>query len=170
MFAQGLGEGKMIIEFTCNGERKRVDVSPDMRAIDLLRDVLGLTGTKEGCGRGECGACTILLDGKPVPSCLLYTSKLNGRKVQTIEGVAEKDGKLNPIQEAFIEEGAVQCGFCTPGMILSSKALLEKNPQPSEKEIEEALSGNICRCTGYTKIIKAVKSASVKIAKEKGNE
>ena len=160
----------MIIEFTCNGEMKRVDVPADMRAIDLIRDILGLTGTKEGCGRGECGACTILLDGKPVPSCLLYAPKLNGRKVQTIEGVAEKDGKLNPIQEAFIEEGAVQCGFCTPGMILSSKALLEKNPQPSEKEIEEALSGNICRCTGYTKIIKAVKSASVKIAKEKGNE
>jgi carbon-monoxide dehydrogenase small subunit len=160
----------MVIEFTCNGEMKKVDVPADMRALDLLRDVLGLTGTKEGCGKGECGACTILLDGKPVNSCLLYAPKLNGRKVQTIEGVAKKDGKLNPIQEAFIEEGAVQCGFCTPGMILSSKALLEHNPQPGEKEIEEALSGNICRCTGYTRIIKAVKHASVKVAKEKGNE
>lgn len=160
----------MIIEFTCNGEMRKVDVPADMRAIDLLRDVLGLTGVKEGCGRGECGACTILLDGKPVNSCLLYAPKLNGRRVQTIEGITEKDGKLSPIQEAFIEEGAVQCGFCTPGMILSSKALLEKNSKPGEKEIEEALSGNICRCTGYTKIIKAVKSASVKIAKEKGNE
>lgn len=153
----------MIIEFTCNGEMKRVDVPADMRAIDLIRDVLGLTGTKEGCGRGECGACTILLDGKPVPSCLLYAPKLNGRKVQTIEGITEKHGKLSPIQEAFIEEGAVQCGFCTPGMILSSKALLEKNPHPSDKEIEEAISGNICRCTGYTKIIKAIKSASNKM-------
>lgn len=160
----------MIIEFTCNGEMKKVDVPANMRAIDLLRDALGLTGTKEGCGKGECGACTILLDGKPIPSCILYASKLNGRKVQTIEGITEKDGKLSPIQEAFIEEGAVQCGFCTPGMILSSKALLEENSQPTEEEIEEALSGNICRCTGYTKIIKAVKSASVKIAKEKGNE
>ena len=160
----------MIIEFTFNGEMRKVDVPADMRAIDLLRDVLGLTGVKEGCGRGECGACTILLDGKPVNSCLLYAPKLNGRRVQTIEGITEKDGKLSPIQEAFIEEGAVQCGFCTPGMILSSKALLEKNSKPGEKEIEEALSGNICRCTGYTKIIKAVKSASVKIAKEKGNE
>lgn len=160
----------MIIEFTCNGEMRKVDVPADMRAIDLLRDVLGLTGVKEGCGRGECGACTILLDGKPVNSCLLYAPKLNGRRVQTIEGITEKDGKLSSIQEAFIEGGAVQCGFCTPGMILSSKALLEKNSKPGEKEIEEALSGNICRCTGYTKIIKAVKSASVKIAKEKGNE
>ena len=160
----------MIIEFTCNGEMRKVDVPADMRAIDLFRDVLGLTGVKVGCGRGECGACTILLDGKPVNSCLLYAPKLNGRRVQTIEGITEKDGKLSPIQEAFIEEGAVQCGFCTPGMILSSKALLEKNSKPGEKEIEEALSGNICRCTGYTKIIKAVKSASVKIAKEKGNE
>lgn len=153
----------MIIEFTCNGEMKGVDVPADMRAIDLIRDVLGLTGTKEGCGRGECGACTILLDGKPVPSCLLYAPKLNGRKVQTIEGITEKDGKLSPIQEAFIEEGAVQCGFCTPGMILSSKALLEKNPYPSDAEIEEAISGNICRCTGYTKIIKAIKSVSDKM-------
>jgi carbon-monoxide dehydrogenase small subunit len=160
----------MIIEFTCNGEMRKVDVPADMRAIDLFRDVLGLTGAKEGCGRGECGACTILLDGKPVNSCLLYAPKLNGRRVQTIEGITEKDGKLSSIQEAFIEGGAVQCGFCTPGMILSSKALLEKNSKPGEKEIEEALSGNICRCTGYTKIIKAVKSASVKIAKEKGNE
>lgn len=153
----------MIIEFTCNGEIKRVDVPADMRAIDLLRDVLGLTGTKEGCGRGECGACTILLDGKPVNSCLLYAPKLSGKKVQTIEGVAKKDGKLSPLQEAFLEEGAVQCGFCTPGMILSSKTLLEKNPHPSDEEIEEAISGNICRCTGYTKIIKAIKSASDKM-------
>ena len=160
----------MIIEFSCNGEIRKVDVPADMRAIDLLRDVLRLTGVKEGCGRGECGACTILLEGKPVNSCLLYAPKLNGKNVQTIEGVAKREGKLNPIQETFIEEGAVQCGFCTPGMILSSKALLEQNPQPNEEEIEEALSGNICRCTGYTKIIKAVKSASAKIAKEERNE
>lgn len=159
----------MIIEFTCNDEMKRVDVPADMRAIDLIRDVLGLTGTKEGCGRGECGACTILLDGKPVPSCLLYALKLNGRKVQTIEGITEKDGKLSPIQEAFIEEWAVQCGFCTPGVIMSSKALLEENSHPTEEEIEEAISGNICRCTGYTKIVKAIKSASNKMNGEVKN-
>jgi len=160
----------MIIEFTCNGEIRKVDVPADMRVIDLLRDVLELTGTKEGCGKGECGACTILLDGKPVNSCLLYAPKLNGKKVQTIEGITKRDEELNPIQEAFIEEGAVQCGFCTPGMILSAKALLEQNPHPNEEEIEEALSGNICRCTGYSKVIKAVKNASVKIARGKGNE
>jgi carbon-monoxide dehydrogenase small subunit len=150
----------MRIEFICNGENVTVDAEPDMRALDLLRDILGLTGTKEGCGRGECGACTILLDDAPVNACLLYAAKLQGRSVETIEGIARADGKLHPIQEAFLDEGAVQCGYCTPGMVLSTKALLMKNPTPDVADIEEALSGNFCRCTGYGKIVRAVQRAS----------
>ena len=150
----------MLVEVTCNGKKMRVEVEPDMRALDLIRDVLGLTGTKEGCGRGECGACTILVDGRAVNSCLMYAAKLNGRDVITIEGLSGDNDKLHPIQEAFLEEGAVQCGFCTPGMIMSAKGLLDQNPEPCEEEIEEAISGNICRCTGYIKIIKAVKRAA----------
>jgi len=174
----------MLLEFELNGKQTRVEVEPTLRALDLLRDVLGLTGTKEGCGRGECGACTILLDGKPVNSCLLYAAKLQGRRVTTIEGLsgaadgtadAAADGavggaatnragddspRLNPLQEAFLAEGAVQCGFCTPGMILSAKSLLDRNPDPEVEEIEEALSGNLCRCTGYGKIVKAVQRAA----------
>lgn len=150
----------MRVQFTCNGEAVSVEARPDMRVLDLLRDLLGLTGTKEGCGRGECGACTILLDGEPVNACLLHAAKLQGRQVQTIEGVTLKDGTLDPVQEAFLEEGAVQCGYCTPGMILSAKALLAKNPKPAVSDIEEALSGNFCRCTGYSRIVKAVQRAS----------
>jgi carbon-monoxide dehydrogenase small subunit len=150
----------MRIQFICNGEKVAVDAEPDMRVIDLLRDSLGLTGTKEGCGKGECGACTILLDEAPVNACLLYAAKLDGRTVETIEGVARADGRLHPIQEAFLEEGAVQCGYCTPGMVLSTKALLRKNPTPDIAAIEEALSGNFCRCTGYVKIVRAVQRAS----------
>ncbi len=151
----------MRIEFTCNGRKTAVEAAPDMRALDLLRDMLGLTGTKEGCGRGECGACTILLDGQPVNACLVYAAKLAGRSVTTIEGVARPDGTLDPVQEAFLEEGAVQCGYCTPGMILSAKALLAKDPRPTVAAIEEGLSGNFCRCTGYAKIVKAVQKAAV---------
>ena len=150
----------MRIEFTCNGEKTAVEARPDMRALDLLRDTLGLTGTKEGCGRGECGACTILLDGEPVNACFLYAAKLQGRRVETIEGCAGRDGRLDPIQEAFLDAGAVQCGYCTPGMIMSAKALLRKNASPDVAAIEEALSGNFCRCTGYAKIVKAVQRAS----------
>jgi carbon-monoxide dehydrogenase small subunit len=133
-----------------------------MRALDVLRDLLGLTGTKEGCGRGECGACTILLDGEPVNACLLYAAKLQGRNVLTVEGLAPSGGAvgLHPLQEAFLEEGAVQCGYCTPGMLLSAKALLDRVPRPTVPEIEEALSGNLCRCTGYAKIVKAVQRAA----------
>jgi carbon-monoxide dehydrogenase small subunit len=149
----------MRVEFTCNGKHTVVEAPPDMRALDLLRDLLGLTGTKEGCGRGECGACTILLDDEPVNACLLYAAKLSGRRVETIEGLASPDGTLHPIQEAFLDEGAVQCGYCTPGMILSAKALLSRDPDPEVADIEEALSGNFCRCTGYTKIVKAVQRA-----------
>jgi carbon-monoxide dehydrogenase small subunit len=159
------GGKTMLLEFELNGKQTRVEAEPTLRALDLLRDVLGLTGTKEGCGRGECGACTILLDGKPVSSCLLYAAKLQGRRVTTIEGLgeaaeSEKGRALHPLQEAFLAEGAVQCGFCTPGMILSAKSLLDRNPDPEVEEIEEALSGNLCRCTGYAKIVKAVQRAA----------
>jgi carbon-monoxide dehydrogenase small subunit len=150
----------MRIEFICNGEKVAVEAGGDMRALDLLRNTLGLTGTKEGCGRGECGACTILLDDEPVNACLLYAAKLQGKRVDTIEGMAGKDGRLHPIQEAFLEEGAVQCGYCTPGMVLATKALLMRTPRPDVAAIEEALSGNFCRCTGYGKIVKAVQKAS----------
>jgi len=149
----------MLLEFTCNGRPVRAEADGALRALDLLRDVLGLTGTKEGCGRGECGACTILVDGRPVNACLLYAAKLAGRTVLTIEGLARGDA-LHPLQQAFLEEGAVQCGYCTPGMLLSAKALLDCVPNPTVPEVEEALSGNLCRCTGYAKIIKAVQRAA----------
>jgi carbon-monoxide dehydrogenase small subunit len=149
----------MQLEFTCNGRPVRLEADGSMRALDLLRDLLGLTGTKEGCGRGECGACTILVDGEPVNACLLYAAKLQGRAVLTVEGLAKGDG-LHPLQEAFLEEGAVQCGYCTPGLLLSSKALLDRVPHPTVPEIEQALSGNLCRCTGYAKILKAVQRAA----------
>jgi carbon-monoxide dehydrogenase small subunit len=152
----------MRLEFCCNGRPVRLEADGSMRALDLLRDLLGLTGTKEGCGRGECGACTILVDGEPVNACLLYAAKLQGRAVLTVEGLAaSRDGEgLHPLQEAFLEEGAVQCGYCTPGLLLSSKALLDRLPHPTEPEIGEALSGNLCRCTGYAKIVKAVQRAA----------
>jgi len=150
----------MLLEFTCNGKPVRVEAEGSLRALDLLRDRLGLTGTKEGCGRGECGACTILVEGRPVNACLLYAAKLAGRSVLTVEGLAGPDGALHPLQEAFLEEGAVQCGYCTPGMLLSAKALLDRSPHPGTAEIEQALSGNLCRCTGYAKIVKAVQRAA----------
>lgn len=160
----------MKISFTCNGKPKTVDVSPEMRALDVLRDELGLTGVKEGCGKGECGACTVLVDGRPVPSCLMFAPKLDGTEVLTIEGLEGPDGQLHPLQDAFLEEGAVQCGFCTPGMIMSAKALLDEVPHPDTGRIEDALSGNICRCTGYGKIIKAVKRAADTCAGEGSHE
>jgi len=124
-----------------------------------LRDDLGLTGTKEGCGKGECGACTVLIDGKPVNSCLMFAYQANGSKVTTIEGL-EENGELHPLQEAFVEEGAVQCGFCTPGMIMAAKAILDANPKPTREEIRQGISGNLCRCTGYVKIINAIEAAA----------
>lgn len=148
----------MKIAFTLNREEIDMELDPGRRVVDVLREDLGLTGTKEGCGSGECGACTILVDGEPRASCLMLAVQLQGRHIMTIEGLS-KDSKLHPIQKAFIECGAVQCGFCTPGMILSSFHLLEKNSSPCRKDIREAISGNLCRCTGYNKIVDAVAEA-----------
>jgi aerobic-type carbon monoxide dehydrogenase small subunit (CoxS/CutS family) len=142
-----------------NGEEVSVLVRPDALLLDVLRDELGLMGTKEACGQGECGACTVLLDGEPVASCLVPALKAQGREVLTVEGLAT-GGELHPLQKAFIEHGAVQCGYCTPGMLMSAKALLGRNPHPTEEEIKEAISGNLCRCTGYVKIVEAIKAAA----------
>jgi carbon-monoxide dehydrogenase small subunit len=149
-----------------NGKNVEVNVDPSRSLVDVLRTDLGLTGTKKGCGEGECGACTILLDGKPVNSCIVPVMKAQGRNILTIEGLAEA-GELHPIQEAFIEAGAVQCGFCTPGVILSAKSLLEEFENPSQEEITEALSGHLCRCTGYLQFYDALKIAAEKIAEKK---
>ena len=149
----------MRIEVTINGQRKQFDVEPNILLLNLLRDRLYLKGAKYGCGIGECGACTVLLDGEAVHSCMILAVEADGRCVNTIEGLADDD-ELDPIQEAFIEEGAVQCGFCTPGFIMTTKALLTENPHPSEGEIREYLKGNLCRCTGYTNIVKAVQSSA----------
>jgi carbon-monoxide dehydrogenase small subunit len=148
------------LAFQLNGRAVNVTIAPDTLLVDLLRDVLGQKGTKIGCREGECGACTVLLDGLPVNSCLLPALKVQGRSVVTIEGLTRPDGALDPVQQAFIEAGAVQCGFCTPGMILNAKALLQVNPRPEEAEIRKALSGVLCRCTGYQKIIRAVQAAA----------
>ncbi|PRR69518.1 Nicotinate dehydrogenase small FeS subunit [Moorella humiferrea] len=148
------------IKLTVNGRLYQVDVPADTTLLELLRDYLGLTGTKEGCGKGECGACTVIMDGLAVDSCLIPAAKADGAEIQTVEGLASPDGRLHPLQEAFIGEGAVQCGFCTPGMIMSAKALLDRNPNPSREEIKDALAGNLCRCTGYAKIIAAVEKAA----------
>ena len=148
------------LSFTLNGKPVQVSVSPDTLLIDLLRDDLGLTGTKAGCREGECGACTVLVDGEPMNSCLIPVMKVAGRKVVTIEGLESEDGTLDHLQESFMNEGAAQCGFCTPGMILNAKALLNENPDPDEAEIKQALSGVLCRCTGYRKIIQAVKTTA----------
>ncbi len=151
---------KQMLSFTVNGVAREVAVEPDARLLDVLRDSLGLMGTKHGCGEGECGACTVLLDGRPVTSCITLAMDAEGRKVTTIEGLASEDGTLHPIQEAFVRGQAVQCGFCTPGMILSAKALLDRSPDPTDAEIRHALSGNLCRCTGYTGIVAAIKEAA----------
>jgi len=146
------------ISFVINGKKKEMAISPNMTLLKLLRDHLGLTGTKKGCETGECGACTVLLDGKPVNACLVLAPKVDGKEIITIEGIGEK-GKLHPLQKAFLTHGAVQCGFCTPGMILAAKALLDRNPHPSREEIKDAISGNLCRCTGYFQIVKAIEAS-----------
>lgn len=148
----------MEVRLSVNGEDMIARVHPAATLVELLRESLGLTGTKVGCGRGECGACTVLLDGHPVNACLVFAAQCEGREVTTIEGLSG-DRKLERLQQAFVDAGAVQCGFCTPGMILSAKALLDADPSPQRRQIEEALSGNLCRCTGYVKIIDAVEKA-----------
>ena len=151
-----------LIKLEINGETYVFNVKPNTLLLDLIREEIGLTGTKRGCDTGECGACTVILEGEAVNSCLVLAVEADGKKITTIEGLA-KEANLHPLQEAFIKEGAIQCGFCTPGMILSAKALLDKNPNPTELEIKKAIAGNLCRCTGYTKIIKAILSASKKM-------
>ena len=156
---------KIQIKFTLNGKPVEVDVDPNIRALDFLRDVMGMTSVKEGCSEGECGACTIIVNGRNVHSCLMLAVELDGKDVWTLEGLVEKGETY--ISEAFVEAGAIQCGFCTPGFIISTKVLLDENPNPTDEEIEKALEGNICRCTGYIKIKKAVKLAAKKRGERK---
>lgn len=156
---------KHSIRITVNGNQYQVETKANITLLYLLRDELRLIGTKDGCQEGECGTCTVLLDGQPVNACLTLAVQCDGREVVTIEGL-EKNGMLHPVQEAFIQKGAVQCGFCTPGMILSSVALLENNLSPTDTEIRTALAGNLCRCTGYNKIIDAVELAAQQLRNE----
>ncbi len=152
------------IQLKVNGKDYDLEVKPSATLLETLREDLGLTGTKEGCGVGECGACTVILEGEAVNACLVLTAEITGKSVLTIEGLAE-GGKLHPIQQAFVEVGGMQCGFCTPGMILSAKVLLDQNPNPTDEEIRKGLEGNFCRCTGYTKIIESVKAAAGEIGR-----
>jgi len=147
------------VKLTVNGTSYELSVQPWEALVEVIRDNLGLTGTKEGCGLGECGACTVIMDGKTVNSCLVLAVEADGKQITTIEGLADGD-KLHPIQEAFVEHGGLQCGFCTPGMIMSAKALLDENPNPTEEEIRRGIAGNLCRCTGYTKIIESIKATA----------
>ena len=147
------------ITITVNGETEVVDVSSNMTLLQMLRDKLALTGTKNGCSAGECGACTVLMNGEPVNSCMVLAVECDGAQVTTVEGLAHDD-QLDPVQEAIMAQGGVQCGFCTPGVLMSAKALLERNPNPSDYEIRDALVGNLCRCTGYLSIIDGVKDAA----------
>ena len=156
--------GKELIRLTVNGEAYEVLVKPNSTLLGVLREQLDFTGTKRGCDTGDCGACTVIMDGKPINACLVLAMKADGRNILTIEGLAER-GKLHPTQEAFIEKGALQCGFCTPGMLLSAKALLDNKPNPTIEEIKTSIAGNLCRCTGYIKIIEAIQVAAQKMAK-----
>jgi carbon-monoxide dehydrogenase small subunit len=151
----------MTIRFMLNGKSIRADVPSHWTLLKLLREKLGLTGTKEGCGIGECGTCTVLLNGMPVNACLVLAPKVEGKTVETIEGLGSRES-LHPLQKSFIDHGAIQCGFCTPGILMSSKALLEENSNPSPQEIKEAISGHLCRCTGYHQIIEAIEATANK--------
>ncbi|MGD2090113.1 MAG: (2Fe-2S)-binding protein [Candidatus Aminicenantes bacterium] len=154
---------KKEINFVLNGFEVVVTVEAHKRLIDVLRGALGHTGTKEGCGEGECGACTVIVDGRAVNSCLYPALEAEGKNITTIEGLRTTDNKLSIIQQAFVEQGGIQCGFCTPGMIMSTKALLDSKSDPTEEEIRDALVGNLCRCTGYVQIIESVKAAAEKL-------
>ena len=149
------------IRFILNNKSVALEVEAAELLVDMLRERFGLTGTKKACGTGDCGACTVIIDGEAVRSCILLAACVNGKSVLTIEGLGDADN-VHPIQQAFVDAGAVQCGYCTPGMIMTAKALLDKNPDPTTEDIKEALSGNLCRCTGYTKIIKAVQMAATR--------
>jgi len=150
---------KQKIQITLNGKSVSREVPTHRLLLDLLRDEIGMTGTKEGCGTGDCGACTVYLNGKPVNSCLVLSGELDGANIVTIEGL-QIGPELHPVQQAFVQDGGAQCGYCTPGMLMMSKALLDENPNPTEEEIRYALSGNLCRCTGYAKIVQAVQDAA----------
>lgn len=150
---------KKNLRLTVNGQTLEKEIEESLRLLDVLRDELFLTGTKEGCGIGECGACTVILDGKAVNSCMVLALSADGGAVQTVEGLGSKD-HLHPLQQSFLENHALQCGFCTPGMLMSAKALLDEQPNPSMEEIKEAISGNLCRCTGYIQIIDAIKAVA----------
>jgi len=148
----------MKVNFKVNDKQYSIDVEPNLRLLDVLRDKLGLTGTKEGCGEGECGTCTVIMDNMAVHSCLVLVPQIDGKEIITVEGL-EKNGELDRLQEEFIKQGAIQCGFCTPGMLMSAKALLMENPNPTVEEIKIAIAGNLCRCTGYGKIVSAIQAA-----------
>jgi carbon-monoxide dehydrogenase small subunit len=157
---------KQLLNMTVNGDEIDLAVAPNATLLEVLRDDLGLTGVKEGCSEGVCGACTVLMDGNPIRSCLTLALEAEGCSIVTIEGLSS-DGELHPVQQAFVDHGAVQCGFCTPGMVLSSKALLDRNPHPSYAEIKTALAGNFCRCTGYAKILRSVRETATVNPREK---
>jgi len=161
-------KGKYHLRFTLNGQEKSLDIEPGISALKLIRDILDLKGTKEGCGIGECGACTVVVDGKAVNACLMFAAQLDGRKVLTVEGLSQGD-TLHPIQQSFIEHHAVQCGFCTPGILMSTRALLEESPQPERDEIVKAVSGNLCRCTGYQGIIAGIEDAAERCRENKNS-
>lgn len=158
---------KKLISLKVNEKQYEIAVEVNRTLADLIREDLRLTGTKKGCEMGECGSCTVIMDGKPVNSCLVLALQANGRTIHTVEGLETEDG-LHPLQEAFIQHGAIQCGFCTSGMLLSAKHLLEKHPKPSETEVRRAISGNLCRCTGYQKIVEAIQSVGEKNRDKKG--
>jgi carbon-monoxide dehydrogenase small subunit len=160
---------KKLVQLEINGENFDLAIAPTTYLSDVIREAVGLTGTKKGCGIGDCGACTVLVDGMPTLSCITLAVACEGKAIMTIEGLS-RGSELHPVQKAFIDKGAVQCGFCTPGMILSSVALLNENPCPTQKEIKTGLAGNLCRCTGYVKIIEAVEHAGELLAREAGND
>lgn len=151
-----IDDNKMALSFKVNGKGHSIVIDPKKTLLDVLREDLNLTGTKKGCGSGECGACTVVIDGNNVNSCMIFAMDMEGKEVTTIEGLAPKTGEIHPIQQAFVDHGAIQCGFCSPGMIMSTTAVLEKYDNPTEEQIREGISGNLCRCTGYVKIVDAI--------------